>query len=258
MPIAEVLVAVAEKTAEVTKKAVETTEKIIEKTAEVTEKVAETAESAVDNIRETPNRSIEVSAERSFLYSKLEEVQQYTPEQLQAKVDENLEMQKGPELDTDYEQLNSREGLTDEEKTKLKEETGWSDEIVDSISSMEEAEIYKEAGLVETEIGGKPCLIRPDIDWEQKDQFGRTNAERAKQGLAPIDSNGQPLELHHIGQHNDSPLAELTMQEHRGKGNDTILHDKSKESEIDRPSFGTERAEHWKERSSAEGVNGNE
>ena len=143
MPIAEVLVTVAEKTAEVTKKAVETTEKIIEKTAEVTEKVAETAESAVDKIRETPNRSIEVSAERSFLYSKLEEVQQYTPEQLQAKVDENLEMQKGPELDTDYEQLNSREGLTDEEKTKLKEETGWSDEIIDSISSMEEAEIYK-------------------------------------------------------------------------------------------------------------------
>ena len=258
MPIAEVLVTVAEKTAEVTKKAVETTEKIIEKTMEVTEKVAETAESAVDNIRESPNRSIEVSVERSFLYSKLEEVQQYTPEQLQSKMDENLEMQKVPELDTDYEQLNSREGLTDEEKAKLKEETGWSDGIVDSISSMEEAEIYKEAGLVETEIGGKPCLIRPDIDWEQKDQFGRTNAERAKQGLAPIDANGQPLELHHIGQHNDSPLAELTMQEHRGKGNDTILHDKSKESEIDRPSFGTERAEHWKERSGAEGVNENE
>lgn len=148
--------------------------------------------------------------------------------------------------------------LSDEEKAKIKEETGWSDEIIDSISSMEEAEIYKEAGLVETEIGGKSCLIRPDIDWEQKDQFGRTNAERAEQGLAPIDANGQPLELHHIGQHNDSPLAELTMQEHRGKGNDTILHDKSKESEIDRPSFGTERAEHWKERSGAEGVNGNE
>lgn len=148
--------------------------------------------------------------------------------------------------------------LSDEEKAKIKEETGWSDEIIDSISSMEEAEIYKEAGLVETEIGGKSCLIRPDIDWEQKDQFGRTNAERAKQGLAPIDANGQPLELHHIGQHNDSPLAELTMQEHRGKGNDTILHDKSKESEIDRPSFGTERAEHWKERSGTEGVNGNE
>ena len=105
--------------------------------------------------------------------------------------------------------------LSDEEKAKIKEETGWSDEIIDSISSMEEAEIYKEAGLVETEIGGKSCLIRPDIDWEQKDQFGRTNAERAEQGLAPIDANGQPLELHHIGQHNDSPLAELTMQEHQ-------------------------------------------
>ena len=258
MPIAEVLVTVAEKTAEVTKKAVETTEKIIEKTAEVTEKVAETTESVVKNISEIPSHPLEVSAERSYLYSKLEEVQQYTPEQLEAMMDENLKSRKDLELATDCEQVDSMEGLTDEAKAKLKEETGWSDEIIDSIGSMEEAKIYKEAGLVETEIGDKPCLIRPDIDWEQKDQFGRTNAERAKQGLAPIDSNGQPLELHHIGQHNDSPLAELTMQEHRGKGNDTILHDKSKESEIDRSSFGTERAEHWKERSGAEGVNRNE
>ena len=46
----------------------------------------------------------------------------------------------------------------------------------------------------------------------------------------------------------DSPLAELTRDEHRGKGNDTVLHNKQKESEINREDFAKERAEHWKAR----------
>ena len=46
----------------------------------------------------------------------------------------------------------------------------------------------------------------------------------------------------------DSPLAELTRNEHRGKGNDTVLHNKQKESEINREDFAKERAEHWKAR----------
>ena len=56
------------------------------------------------------------------------------------------------------------------------------------------------------------------------------------------------MELHHIGQKDDSPFAELTMPEHRGKGNDTILHDKTKESEIDRSSFNSEKYRYWKSR----------
>ena len=38
------------------------------------------------------------------------------------------------------------------------------------------------------------------------------------------------------------------MNEHRGKGNDGILHDKRRESEIDRNEFNKERKEHWKDR----------
>lgn len=139
----------------------------------------------------------------------------------------------------------AKEGLTDEEKAKIKEETGWSDEIIDAIGSWKEYEIYKNAGLVEAEIDGKKCLIRNDIDWDQKDAMGRTNKERAEQGLSPINKDGKAIELHHIGQHADSPLAELTQEEHRGKGNDTILHDKTKESEIDRQAFAGERSDHW-------------
>lgn len=141
-----------------------------------------------------------------------------------------------------------KKGLTEEEKAKIKELTGWSDKIIDAIGSMEEAEIYIKAGLKEVEINGKSCLIRDDIDWNQTDEMGRTNKERAEQGLSPITKDGKTVELHHIGQHADSPLAELTPEEHRGKGNDTILHDKTKESEIDRQAFAGERSSHWEAR----------
>lgn len=143
---------------------------------------------------------------------------------------------------------NVEEGLTEAEKEKLKEETGWSDETVDSTRSVEEAEIYINADLKEEDINGKKCLIRSDIDMEQKDEFGRTNKERMENGNAPLTESGETVELHHIGQKQDSPLAELTTQEHRGKGNDTILHDKQKETEIDRCEFAKERKQHWESR----------
>ena len=49
--------------------------------------------------------------------------------------------------------------------------------------------------------------------------------ERMKNGLSPLTKKGDTVELHHIGQKQDSPLAELATQEHRGKGNYAILHD---------------------------------
>ena len=64
--------------------------------------------------------------------------------------------------------------MTQEQKDKIKEETGWSDEIIDAIGSMEEYQIYKDAGLIEAEIDGRKCLINPNIDMDQKDAFGRT------------------------------------------------------------------------------------
>lgn len=144
--------------------------------------------------------------------------------------------------------VNENKGLTDDEKKQIKDETGWSDEIIDNIGSMKEYKIYKDAGLQEAEIGGKKCLIRSDIDMDQKDEFGRTNKERMENGQPPITNKGETVELHHIGQKADSPLAELTTKEHRGAGNDTLLHDKQKESEIDRTEFKKERETHWENR----------
>jgi len=146
--------------------------------------------------------------------------------------------------------------LNVKERTIIKEETSWSDEIIDAIGCWEEYDVYKNAALEESKIGEKKCLIRDDIDWERKDAMGRTNKERTEQGLSPISNEGKVIELHHIGQHADSPLAELTPEEHRGKGNDTILHDKNKISEIDRQVFARQRNEHWVARANeSEGKN---
>ena len=167
------------------------------------------------------------------------------------KPKENYDPDKKVEKQAD--DNNEQKGLTQEQKDKIKEETGWSDEIIDAIGSMEEYQIYKDAGLIEAEIDGRKCLINPNIDMDQKDAFGRTNKERMEQGLAPLDKNGNPIELHHIGQKNDSPLAELTQEQHRSKENYSILHDTKKDSEIDRKAFDNERENHWKAR--AEGDN---
>lgn len=115
---------------------------------------------------------------------------------------------------------------------------------------MAEYQIYRDANLREIVIGDTRALIRRDLNWEQKDKKGLTNAQRIQKGRAPLDENGISIELHHIGQHIDSPLAELTRDDHRGKGNDTILHDKSISSEAhgEGNAWDKERVGFWKER----------
>ena len=124
----------------------------------------------------------------------------------------------------------------------------FSPEINKYISSPEEARIYLNAGLKEGVVNGRPALLKSDINFNQKDEFGLSNAERMKNGNPPLAPNGEIIELHHIGQKPYSPFAELTRTEHRGKGNDIILHDKNKMSEIDRNAFQRERTAHWQNR----------
>ena len=155
------------------------------------------------------------------------------------------------ELDSPIiERLNIRstlEPLNDSSKEALAEK-GYSDEAIEAIGSEEEAKIYTDAELECRQVNGKDALVRTDIDLDAKDDFGDTNMERMEKGKPPLDRNGKPIELHHIGQASDAPLAELTKAEHMSNGNDLILHDKSKESEIDRTEFKKEREEHWKAR----------
>lgn len=257
---AEVAVDIVEKTAEVGEKVGEVATEAGGKIVDVTERTGEklsnavekTKESVETKVKETQPEIVEVKSPGDGVKSKLDDIKHSTSEQLRENMNQNLEKNESEsetDENTDSEgedsSENAKDGLTDEQKVKIKEETGWSDEIIDAMGSWDEYQIYKHAGLQEAEIGGKKCLIRDDIDWEQKDAMGRTNRERAEQGLSPINKDGKVIELHHIGQRFDSSLAELTQEEHRGKGNDTILHDKTKESEIDRQAFAGERSNHW-------------
>jgi hypothetical protein len=137
--------------------------------------------------------------------------------------------------------------LTDETRDRLKE-LGVSDETIDAMANDAEGQIYLNANLEPSQVNGKEVLIRTDIDPDQVDAKGDTNLQRMQNGKAPLDKDGNPIELHHIGQKQDSALAELTPAQHRGNGNDCVLHDKNKESEIDRANFDKERQAHWKAR----------
>ena len=254
MAVLEMVSSTAEKigttAVEVAKKGAELVADAVEKTAETVgeaaEKGAETGKSALEGTKEgIRQKSLEGT---SFAKSKLSEVRGMTPEQLRFRVEDiRNQMKNGISLEGGGKSGNL-EGLSNLEKKKIKLETSWSNENIAAIDSMLEYEIYKKARLQEAEINGRKCLIREDIDWEQKDGMERTNRERVQQGLSPCNKDGKVIELHHIGQHADSPLAELTQEEHRGKENYHILHHKSGESEIDRIAFGGERAEHWENR----------
>lgn len=70
-----------------------------------------------------------------------------------------------------------------------------------------------------------------------------------KQGKCPYSKDEEKIELYHIGQNPNAPLAELTTSEHQGPANDMTLHDKTiGESKINREDFRSERENYWKAR----------
>jgi hypothetical protein len=150
-------------------------------------------------------------------------------------------------------EINNNPDLLDNEKKKIEEISPYSDKVNDFIRSTDELKIYENANLKETTIGEKDALIRDDIDFDQIDDDGFSNLDRMSKGRPPLDVDGRPIELHHVGQKPDSPLAELRIEEHRGKENNTVLHDNSNDSLIDRTEFQKEKKEYWQAR--AEQIN---
>lgn len=125
--------------------------------------------------------------------------------------------------------------------------TGWSTNLLRYIRTKEEAQIYMKAGLKEKIINGKTALIQPRIEGKAHNapQWSDwSNKDLAEEGYAPRDNNGIPYELHHIGQYPDSPLAELTWEEHHANGNFKRLHTFD-ESKIDRLDFEKEKKNYW-------------
>lgn len=124
-------------------------------------------------------------------------------------------------------------------------ENSYSQEVIDSCASQEELDYYIENGYIEIEIEGKKVLVPKDLDLSRVDEDGKTNLERMKEGKPPLDKNGKPYNLHHIGQNKNGPFALIPEDDHRGM--DSYLHDKSKSSEVDRSAFQTEKKVIYKE-----------
>ena len=126
----------------------------------------------------------------------------------------------------------TRSGLTMNEAATIQRESKYPLDVIKQFKSMDQYEICKNAGLYPVTVNGKKSLVRA-IDLDYVDDFGRTNLQRMKEGLAAIDpDSGLPYELHHIGQKTDSTLAILTKAEHMQGGNNSIWHEFGSASEV--------------------------
>lgn len=134
------------------------------------------------------------------------------------------------------------------EKNRINKQSNYSANINQYISTTDELNVYQNEKLEECKIGDKYILKDNRINHMLEDSRGRTNLERMRKGLAPLDEDGRPYNLHHIGQKSDSPLAELKDNIH--KENDGILHDKTIPTEVHGGdgNWDSQRASYWKKR----------
>lgn len=88
-------------------------------------------------------------------------------------------------------------------------------------------------------------IINPD----RVDARGNTNLERMKKGLAPIEPDGKPVNLHHVNQTMNGPLEEMTSTYHQQNYSKLHLNKRQLPSEIDRKVFDQFRYDYWQLRS---------
>lgn len=130
--------------------------------------------------------------------------------------------------------------LTMNDVALIQKETKYPLDVIKQFHSMEEYNVFKAANLKSALVNGKTALV-------QQIPMTEENIALMKAGKAPLDANGVPFELHHVGQTNDSTLAILTQDQHRGKGTFKILHDWFGESRIDRKLFdNVTKPDFWK------------
>jgi hypothetical protein len=69
-----------------------------------------------------------------------------------------------------------------------------------------------------------------------------------EQGLAPIGSDGKSVNLHHMLQTNDSPIAEVTQTFHQQNSKVIHINPNTIPSGIDRVQFNNWRSSYWMNR----------
>ena len=88
-------------------------------------------------------------------------------------------------------------------------------------------------------------LINPNLI----DSKGRTNLERMlNDGIAPLDSNGDSINLHHMIQTNDSAIAEVTKKFHQQNTKTIHINPNTIPSGINRNTFDSWKRAYWKNR----------
>ncbi len=137
-------------------------------------------------------------------------------------------------------------GLTINEAALIQKESKLPLEFIKNFHSIDEYNYFKEIHLSCSRINGKLALTQK-IDWDFIGDSidGRTNAQRVIDGLAPLDKSGNPYQLHHIWQMQDSPLAILTKAQHTEHYN--LLHSNTGASKslIDRDLFAQQKKAFW-------------
>ena len=158
--------------------------------------------------------------------------------------------------DEDSEAKGDTDEVDPEVRAEIEEKSEYSSEVNDHISSVDELEVYQKAGLKEETVDGRTCLVRENLDYDYVDpKSGLTNKQLMEKGRAPYDAKtGERIELHHIGQDPDAPLAELTEDSEHGEYT-SVLHKSEEESwrkdDPQRNNYynNVERPHHWIERS---------
>ncbi|WP_246668565.1 HNH/ENDO VII family nuclease, partial [Bartonella refiksaydamii] len=92
------------------------------------------------------------------------------------------------------------------------------------------------------------------VKWRvnKKDVWG-TNLERMKTGRAPIGFDGRPVELHHLKQTPEGPIAEISREFHKKYTSVIHANPKTHQSLIERKKFDKQREEYWDKRGNGYG-----
>ncbi|WP_348602867.1 HNH/ENDO VII family nuclease [Bartonella tribocorum] len=87
------------------------------------------------------------------------------------------------------------------------------------------------------------------VKWTEKQEtIWGTNIERMETGRAPIGFDNKPVELHHMLQTHDGPIAEVTNAFHNKHHSAIHINPNTMGSGIDRDAFALWRQKYWKER----------
>jgi len=95
-----------------------------------------------------------------------------------------------------------------------------------------------------TRVYQRDDLINPNLT----DKLGRTNLQRMQQGLAPLGPDGKSINLHHMLQTADGPLAEVTQTFQETYSKTIHINPNTIPSGINRPEFDTWRSNYWMKR----------